>query len=103
MPRKNRPNGPTVFVRKHSPRSGYWTRERYEQTLKECRNEDEVRRDIPRKVSAGFLRQVGEGKGKDDRDLCREQFKKIPDEAIREAMYQPQPDTEHLRPTDVEE
>jgi len=102
MPRRNRP-GPTVIVRKHNPKSGHWGRERFEQTLKECRNEAEVRRRIPKNVSAGFLRQVGEGKGKDDKDLCRRHFTKIPDEAIREAMYQPQPTTEHLRPTDVED
>ena len=92
-----------VFVRKHNPKSGYWGRERFEQTLKECRSEKEVRQRIPSRVSAGFLRQVGEGKGKDDRGLCRDHFKKIPDEAIREAMHQGQPDADNLRPTDVED
>lgn len=90
---------PYGFVRSGTGR--YWSRERVEQTLKECRNEEEVRQRIPTKVTAGFLEQdFRKGRGKNDSELCREKFKIMPDEAIRKAMGQPGPDEPHRRPHD---
>ena len=95
--------GPVVYVRKHNPKSGYWSRERVTEALKRARDTRDVRQKVPQHVLVGYLQQnFQKGKGANDREHCKENFRKIPDEAIRIASGQPAPDPEHRRPTDEE-
>ena len=88
--------GPTVFVRKRGKREGsggYWSRERTEQAIRRARDAKDLRCKVPTKVLAGFLEQnFQKGTGRNDSNLVRQHFKKMPDEAIRKASGQPDPD-----------
>ena len=87
-------NGPTVFVRKRGGKT-YFTREQAEKAIRGARNTQELNEAIPKEVQRAFLEQdFTKGKGKDDTELLKRNFKKMSREAISGAMGQPKAEGE---------
>jgi hypothetical protein len=81
---------PTVFVKKYS-KERYVTREQAEKIIRGCKTTAELNKHLPKEVQRAFLEQDNtKGKGKDDRDLVKANFRKFDPDAIREAMGQPE-------------
>jgi len=86
-----------VFVRR---KGGYWSRSRTEEAIKRAPDEKALAETVPKEVLRGFLEQdFTKGRGKDDRDLLKGHFRKMPTEAIREALGQPEPKVRPKDPT----
>ena len=84
--------GPEVFVRKFS-KERYVTREQAQKIIKGCRDTAELNRHLPKEVQRAFLEQdFTKGKGKDDTELLKRNFRKMSSDAIQEALGQPRAD-----------
>lgn len=86
--------GPTVFVRKYG-RKAYYSRETVDRIVREVPNEATMRHELPRDIAAKYLEQdFTQGRGKNDRETMKRNFRKMPTEAIRDALGQPSPEGE---------
>ena len=84
-------SGPIVFVRGGGAASGRrWGRSRTEQAIKDCPDEDTLKKEVPKDVLAGFLEQDFT-KDSEQREICKSHFRKMPSAAIRKASGQPDP------------
>ena len=69
---------------------GYWSRERTERAIKECPDEDTLKKNVPTDVLAGALESVSPT-DHESVEWCKSHFKKMPSKAIRKASGQPDP------------